>query len=362
MPLPRSICRHPMSRRVVLRTRQMIHDAGLPTDASVIIACSGGADSTALAAILASASGMGTRTIAHIRHDQRPATDTLEDVRSVESLAVTLGLPCALGRADAVGRGTEAAYRELRYRALGELAREHGALCIATAHHADDQLETLLMRLTRGASHRGMRGISSRRTLACGVHLIRPMLETTAAEARALCREAGLDWREDPTNADPNANRRAAFRAWIASSDAPSLAGAGRRATRHARLMCDVAALVEEAADSLESASCGEEATNAPLERSILATARDIVIGEVIRRRCRQAGGRSSTVDAAKIERLGRAIRSPSTEPKRIQLGDGVEARILATKVIVERVAQADETDQPNLPKKTPAREAGTER
>jgi len=335
-----------------------MREAGLAPDAPVLIACSGGADSTTLAAILSTASAMGTRTLAHIRHDQRAACETLKDQHAVEHLAMTLRLPVVTARADAAGRGTEAAYRDLRYRALADLAREHGAACIATAHHADDQLETLLMRLTRGASHRGMRGIASKRPLQCGLPVIRPMLETTAAEARTLCRESGLTWREDPTNADPQANRRAAFRAWLASPEAPPLASAGRRASRHARLMNDVAALVEEAADTLERTSTGED-PGAPIDRTALANARDIVIGELIRRRCRQAGGRSSAVDAAKIERIGRAIRSPSTDPKRIQLGDGVEVRVLASQIIVTRTAAPQAAGASARRKKTPAGEAG---
>ncbi len=97
--------------------------------------------------------------------------------------------------------------RRLRYEALCEVARDTGAPFVATAHHAADQLETMLAALGRGAGIEGLAGMRWARPLGEGVTLVRPLLEVRPATLRDLCRRAGAPFHDDPTNADPSTLR-----------------------------------------------------------------------------------------------------------------------------------------------------------
>ncbi|MBL8745089.1 MAG: tRNA lysidine(34) synthetase TilS, partial [Phycisphaerae bacterium] len=191
------------ARRVALQWRRLIGSGGSRT----LIACSGGADSTALLLALALASR--ELVVGHVLHDLRARADAEADRDFVRVLADRLGLPFveAEVRVAACPGNAESNARRERYRSLARLASAHNCLFVATAHHADDQFETMLMALTRGCGPGGLRGIAPSRVLPESetdrvVTLIRPMLHVTRAEARAACASAGIAWREDRTNTD----------------------------------------------------------------------------------------------------------------------------------------------------------------
>lgn len=167
----------------------------------VLVACSGGADSSALVLAMASAGACGV--VAHVVHDLRPRRAALADRDSAGRLAERVGWPFVTTnvRVKALKGNAEANARHARYHALARLAAKRGLRFIATAHHADDQIETVLMRLLRGAAPTALAGIRERRGLSDSV-LIRPMLGISRAQARAICKSAGWPWREDATNAD----------------------------------------------------------------------------------------------------------------------------------------------------------------
>ncbi len=161
----------------------------------VVAAVSGGGDSVALALLLAAVGREAV--IAHLDHGMRP--ESAEDARFVCELARRLGFPCELRRADvaAVARrkreNLEAVARELRYAFLAEVARAHGATCVLTAHTLEDNAETVLLQLFRGAGRAlGIRAKHGR--------VARPLLEISRAELRAYLRERGERWLEDPSN------------------------------------------------------------------------------------------------------------------------------------------------------------------
>jgi tRNA(Ile)-lysidine synthetase-like protein len=171
-----------------------------------LIACSGGCDSSALALTLAAASDH--LVIAHIVHDLRPAEQSHADRDAARNLAATLNLPFAEASISARPQpgnphpgNLEASARRLRYHALAALATQHHCPFIATAHHADDLLETMLMRLLRGTGPAGLSPIRPSRVLNHHT-LIRPMLHTTRADAERLCALASHAWQTDATNAD----------------------------------------------------------------------------------------------------------------------------------------------------------------
>jgi tRNA(Ile)-lysidine synthase len=167
-----------------------------------VLAVSGGADSVAL--LRALASGPGDLVIAHLNHRLREA-DSDADADFVAGLCphVPHRIEAIDIRAAAAGENLEAVARKLRYDFLVRAARETRATWVATAHTLDDQAETVLHRLIRGAGLRGLRGIAERRELAPGVLLIRPMLTVSRIEVIAYLREIGQAWRKDATNQDP---------------------------------------------------------------------------------------------------------------------------------------------------------------
>lgn len=176
----------------------------LPSGGLVLCAVSGGADSVCLLHLLRALSGrMGFRlAAAHFNHLLRgEASDG--DEAFVRSLCETWGIPLYTGRGDTAGaakqagRGLEETARELRYAFLRRTAEAIGANRIATAHTADDNLETILMRFVRGSGLRGLRGIPPRRG-----EIVRPLLNIERREVLSYLKAHGLSHREDESNGD----------------------------------------------------------------------------------------------------------------------------------------------------------------
>ena len=168
----------------------------------LLIALSGGADSVALAVLLAEARAEYRLTLyaAHIDHGIR--ADSPEDAAFCRALCQRLDIPFCCARLDVPAEarerreGLESAARRLRYEHLRRFKAELGAELIALAHHMDDQAETVLMHLARGAGSGGAAGMRP----LCG-DLWRPLLGCRKAELTDYLRGKGLAWREDATNA-----------------------------------------------------------------------------------------------------------------------------------------------------------------
>ncbi len=198
---------HPAAARVLRRWRELA--GGLEArdhDRRTLIACSGGADSMALAAIIALVTPKPV--IAHIIHDLRPHETTRLDRDAVAHIANEMGcvfVERSIRVADQPGN-TEHNARAARYRVLTEIASEHDCRYIATGHHADDQLETMLMNISRGCGPRGLAGIQDSRVFQ-GITIIRPMLCITHQDAQVLCSLAGVRFIHDFTNDDLSLTR-----------------------------------------------------------------------------------------------------------------------------------------------------------
>jgi tRNA(Ile)-lysidine synthetase-like protein len=181
-------------------------DKGLmPRGGSVLLAVSGGADSTALlhaAAELASETAW-TLSVAHVHHGWR-GRDADRDLAFVAGLARRLLLPFFHRRRDARAEARrlrlspEAAARRVRYDALLEMAREAGAARIATAHQRDDVIETHLLATERNGGLPSLAGPRERR--ADGV--VRPLLGVSRSEILAFLTSRGIAWRRDASNGD----------------------------------------------------------------------------------------------------------------------------------------------------------------
>src|SRR2546422_248006 len=165
----------------------------------LLVATSGGADSTALLVGLTElAHARGLRlTAAHVDHGLRGAESAAERER-VRDLAGRFGVGFVWRTVVlAPGADLEARARRVRYAALVALGREAGATYVVTGHTRDDQIETILLRLLRGAGRRGLGGMRP----GAG-RLLRPLLDVTRADVRRFLAERGLDFAVDRTNAD----------------------------------------------------------------------------------------------------------------------------------------------------------------
>ena len=179
-----------------------------PAGAPILLALSGGADSSAALICLADFCRREGRLLAAVHLDHAIRADSAADAAFCADLCARFALPFYSRRVDvpalaaASGVGLEAAARDARYAYFAEVMAEAGISVLVTAHHADDNLETMLMRLTRGTGLRGLCGIPPMRPFGGGV-LVRPFLRTAKADMEALCAAYGIRPRTDVTNADP---------------------------------------------------------------------------------------------------------------------------------------------------------------
>lgn len=318
------------TRRIVRRWRVL---TAVGASQRTLVACSGGADSTALALALASA----TRdlAIAHVLHDLRPQAQALADRDSARALAETLDLPFVEARVQVrqTPGNAEALARKARYAALATLAHRAGAPFVAVAHHADDQLETLVMGLIRGSGPRGLSGAAERRALDDGVWLIRPMLGCARMDAERLCAAAGLTWREDATNTDM-ARLRAFLRHGPLADVRRRRPAASMRAARAARLCRDAAGLVRDRARAVFG-----DGFDWP--REALARERSIVIAEGLRLafRALTCGEGLDRVSGRLLDDACRAIRDGRGGERRFAFPARLELRIDSSRVRLSRIA-----------------------
>jgi tRNA(Ile)-lysidine synthase len=179
-------------------------DLGVPDDATVVLAVSGGPDSMALlhgaAGTVRADAAQWRLHVAHLDHGLR--AESMDDATFVADAARNLGLPCVVDRVDVAaqarrqGRSIEEAGREARYAFLERVAPSGAA--IMTAHTADDDAETVLINLLRGTGLAGVAGIPARNG-----RIARPLLGARRDELRAMLADARVTYRADPSNADP---------------------------------------------------------------------------------------------------------------------------------------------------------------
>ena len=182
-------------------------------EACILIGVSGGADSVALLRGLVELRDEFPLELhaAHLNHKLRgDASDG--DADWVRSLCESLGVPAEVGELEAAAlRSDDAALEEtartLRHRFLDEAAVRADCNVIATAHTADDQIETVLHHIFRGTGISGLRGIPHERQTASGRRLVRPMLAIRRELVESYLNEIGHDFRTDATNADTSLTR-----------------------------------------------------------------------------------------------------------------------------------------------------------
>jgi len=294
----------------------------------LVVAVSGGPDSTAL--LVALAELRADVIAAHVNHHLR-GEESDEDERFVRELCARLGIELRVADgtldADAIREhGIEAAAREVRHARLHEMANGRR---IATAHQLDDQAETVLMRLMTGSGVAGLRGIHPIRDDG----IVRPLLEVTRAEVEAFLRERNIVARSDSSNRDPRflRNRVRAMLRELPASVSRNLAAVAAQARAQW-------ALVERELDQYEVEETSEQTRfcrwpDDPWLKQAL-----------LHRHIRRLDPHSRDVSAADLERLAQATQRTSVTKNLELIGDVLRKR--QTRVSVPQFEVAIEPGQ----------------
>lgn len=280
----------------------------------VLVAVSGGADSTALLHALHAIAPVLelSLSVAHLDHALRGA-ESAADAEFVRGVAARLGIAARVERRRIVrrrGESLETAARRVRYAFLAEAARESGCAVIATGHTANDQAETVLLRLLRGAGSAGLSGVRPQRPLESGaaVRVVRPLIDRRRDDVVRYLAALGAAHREDASNrsAEPLRNRvRMEILPRIATLVNPDAVSALARFARHQRAI-DLF-LAKEAAIALDRAVVGERRGEIALAVAALAAIDPAVAPYVLRLAVLRVARRTAgppALDAAHIEAL----------------------------------------------------------
>ncbi|MBI2773317.1 MAG: tRNA lysidine(34) synthetase TilS [Chloroflexi bacterium] len=312
----------PPQVREIVRRYALEHDLLRP--GAIVVAVSGGADSTALLLLLADLAADLALVLNVAHFDHRIRKTGSREARSVSELAARVGATVRIGRAETAPKSEDEA-RDARYAFLRRVAAERNGAPIATGHTRDDQAETVLLHLTRGS---GLAGLAGMRPSRDGV--VRPLLCIGRAETVAVCRANGIAPIEDPSN------RSLAYaRNRIRRKVLPELAAIDPQVTTAIARLADAAAEVasshrDRAAEALDRAASdgaidldrlgGDPA----VAKEALALAWERVTGRVLSARHREAvAEQAARRDGRAALDLpgGRLVRDRATlhiEPRRV--------------------------------------------
>ena len=274
------------------------------------VAVSGGADSLALALLCRNWVNAHGGTLLALTVDHRLRPESAAEAALTGQRLRALGIPhdILVWQGEKPATGLQEAAREARYRLLGERAAGAGIGHLLTAHHREDQAETLLLRLAHGSGPDGLAGMSAMRMLRPGLRLLRPLLTVPKAALAATCATAGLEWVEDPSNRSP-AYARARLRASAAVLESEGLTS-GRLATT-ARRMGEVRAALEAVASALlDRAARLDEAGFLSLDPGLLREAPVEIARRALARCLATIGGESHPPRFERLERLWAEISS----------------------------------------------------
>ena len=306
----------------------------------VLVGVSGGPDSVALlhALVLLRPAHVLRLTVCHVHHGLRPEAD--RDAAFVEALAARLGCSAHVVRVEVPrggGRSPEEAARLARHAALTRVARVTGASRIALGHTADDQVETVFMRILEGAGPRGLAGIPVRRG-----RIVRPLLDVDRAMVTAHLGAHGLESVEDATNRDT-----AFLRNRVRHELLPLLAAqAGLRVPTALRRVARASREAVEALDALVRPRLVGHLTRTPVGwRLALAALDGLPVGAV------KAVVRLALVEVASADRLEGGLRASHLDALAALPAAGTGARVrLPRGVVVERGRDALWVLRPEVP------------
>lgn len=290
-----------------------------------LVAVSGGPDSVALLHLLADAAPDRSLTlvVAHADHGIHP--DSAQVAQRVVRLAAALGLSVSIGRLELGPAATETEAREARYAWLRAESTRLGALGILMGHHADDQAETVLMRVLRGSGPAGLAGMSRRSR-----DIVRPLLPFRREELARYLLDRGIDAWRDPANADPRH-----LRSWIRTDVLPALE---RRLPDVTARLLSLAAQAraerdawDEVLDRLPGLEVRTKQGRISLDGGALAALHDGLAAQLVRAAARRLG---RVVSAAAARRVLRLVRTGSSG-RRADLADGWTAELAFGRLVL---------------------------
>jgi tRNA(Ile)-lysidine synthetase-like protein len=351
--------------------RDALRMAGLRPGDRLVIGLSGGIDSQVLTHLLLRLHELGEGPdlrLAHVDHRLRPAS--AEDARAVERIAQALALPLDLIHVDVDawrllhGQGVEAAARAARYAALAQAAKAWDSNWVAVGHNLDDQVETVLLRLARGAGPDGLAGMRliAERTVPLDptgsahlpITLLRPLLSVRRSEIEAYAATHRIVPVEDESNADPRFRRNAVRHELIPTLER-IVPGASESIARNADLLADDSDLLSDLAVAAFNA-CSQTTEHsirlergafrdqpAALQRRIILLGVRAVAGEIELTRERVDAVRHAALDGA----AGR----------RIEISQGVSAFVDYDSLLIgpDDRLEAELRRQHQMPELTPA-------
>tara|TARA_X000001036_G_scaffold44378_3_gene35438 strand:- start:3871 stop:4824 length:954 start_codon:yes stop_codon:yes gene_type:complete len=309
--VPLSVRRH----KLVASIRKTLEDQ------DVLVGVSGGSDSIALLLLCYAGSLQESAsfkvTAAHIHHGLRDASDNEQLL--VETLCKKLAITCITKHVDVspIKGSLAAGAREVRYAALKTIAQEAECPAVAVAHHAQDQLETMLMALCRGSGLRKLSGIASVRPLSPEINLYRPLLQVSKMELEEICMLADVTWCTDPTNIDVSTPRGR-----LRKDVVPVLRDLWNGADRHAS---NASMLLHAATDSFHASVLD----GSIWDRKLLAELPLPVINATLQ----QAIGERATFET--ISLISEAVIDTNSHARTFQLQDGWEATITSKQVSI---------------------------
>jgi len=325
--------------------------SALPSGAAIAIAYSGGLDSTVLLDAARRTAGASRCIALHVHHGLSPNADRW--LAHCEATAQALGMRFDAERVRVQrggGESLEAAAREARYRALDLMCQRQGAAALWLAHHADDQAETVLLQLLRGAGVAGLAAMAPQRIdEASAVPRVRPFLHLLRAQLERYARLRGLSWIEDESNADTRYARNALRHQVLPalSTHFPGFRDAFARSARHAataqRLLDDLA--------QLDLRTIARE-PGAALSRKALTALDDARATNVMRVWMRSAG--LQTPSAARLSDMLRQLREARGGHALSVMHDGARLRLYRDRIYWEKLA----LEPPSAPARRGAHEA----
>jgi len=311
-----------------IKRHRLFHEPG-----EALVAVSGGADSVALLHLLHSAREelRLTLVVAHADHGIQASSRPVG--QSVSVLATRLGLPFETTELRLGPDATETDARRARYAWLREVQKRRGAKYIVTAHHEDDQVETIVLRALRGSAPAGLAGI--RATSRGG--LVRPLLPFSRPELAFYARARNLPIHDDPANRDPRH-----LRSWVRTTLLPilqerlgprlrrDLLAKGRHAARDARAWDQMLDLVPDLALDVQANSFA-------VARAVLCGYDNALSVALLRAAARRVG---LVLGPARARRLVDLAKRPSG--RRLQLGGGWSAEIVFDRLRVSQAVGVD--------------------
>lgn len=304
----------------------------------ILVGCSGGADSVCLLLLMKEIAAEYGASLAavHVEHGIRQE-ESIADARFVEKLCAGLGIVCyrydvnAPEYAAQQHVGIEEAARTLRYQAFLQCAKEcraEGRVCIALAHHEEDNAETILFQLVRGSGLLGLCGMQPVRR-DNGVYYIRPLLNCSRAEIEEYLAENGQEYCIDSTNLDETYSRNRIRRQIM-----PQLEQVNQRAVSHVnqtgrRLSVIYDYLRQQAQMAYEAHAVWEEEV-CRMDRSALAGLHPALQSEVVRMVLTKLSGSSKDITAEHVQAVldlmgrqsGRRISLPNQVSVRVEYGE----------------------------------------